>query len=112
MARNRLSQSRRNKRYSEIDFRLPEALLRLDWSHELIYQHIWNDKVLGGALWKHLRQSTKQRRKRYNSKDSLGQDGWPQNILLPKGLQNLSTEKSLATGKLIPSWVAEPSTVS
>ncbi|MDF5491006.1 IS30-like element ISVa6 family transposase, partial [Vibrio parahaemolyticus] len=67
MARNRLSRSRRNKRYSEIDFRLPEALLRLDWSpdqivgylrgrgyptmsHELIYQHIWNDKTLGGTL--------------------------------------------------------------
>lgn len=67
MARNRLSRSRRNKRYSEIDFRLPEALLRLDWSpdqivgylrmrgyptmsHELIYQHVWNDKALGGTL--------------------------------------------------------------
>ncbi|AYO09636.1 IS30 family transposase [Vibrio campbellii] len=89
MARNRLSRSRRNKRYSEIDFRLPEALLRLDWSsdqivgylrvrgyptmsHELIYQHIWNDKTLGGTLWKHLRQSTKKRRKRYNSKDNRG----------------------------------------
>ncbi|KHF81616.1 transposase, partial [Vibrio vulnificus] len=89
MARNRLSRSRRNKRYSKSDFRLPEALLRLDWSpdqivgylrmrgyptmsHELIYQHIWNDKALGGTLWKHLRQSTKQRRKRYNSKDSRG----------------------------------------
>ncbi len=41
-------------------------------SHELIYQHIWNDKTLGGTLWKHLRQSTKKRRKRYNSKDSRG----------------------------------------
>lgn len=36
MARNRLSRSRRNKRYSEIDFRLPEALLRLDWSPDQI----------------------------------------------------------------------------
>ncbi len=87
MARNRLSRSRRNKRYSEIDFRLPEALLRLNrspdqivgylkvrgyptMSHELIYWHIWNDKTLGGALWKYLRQSAKKRRKRYNSKDS------------------------------------------
>ncbi|ENV5908900.1 transposase, partial [Vibrio parahaemolyticus] len=85
MARNWLSRSRRNKRYSEIDFRLPEALLRLDWSpdqivgylrvrgyptmsHELIYQYVWNDKTLGGTLWKHQRQSTKKRRKRYNSK--------------------------------------------
>ncbi len=41
-------------------------------SHELIYQHIWNDKALGGTLWKHLRQSSKKRRKRYNSKDSRG----------------------------------------
>ncbi|MFV8440484.1 IS30 family transposase, partial [Vibrio owensii] len=41
-------------------------------SHELIYQHIWTDKANGGMLWKHLRQSPKQRRKRYNAKDSRG----------------------------------------
>ncbi len=88
-ARSRLSRSRRNKRYTKTDFTLVEALLRLDWSpqqivgylrgrryptmsHELIYQYVWNDKAEGGTLWKHLRQSTKKRRKRYNSKDSRG----------------------------------------
>ncbi|KLN65477.1 transposase [Vibrio sp. VPAP30] len=94
-ARNRLSRSRRNKRYCKTDFRLIEALLKLDWSpdqivgylrlrgdptmsHELIYQYVWNDKTEGGILWKHLRQSTKKRRKRYNSKDSRGRlaDKW------------------------------------
>ncbi|HHF3209294.1 TPA: transposase, partial [Vibrio diabolicus] len=40
MARNRLSRSRRNKRYSEIDFRLPEALLRLDWSPDQIVGYL------------------------------------------------------------------------
>ncbi len=41
-------------------------------NHELIYQYIWSDKTEGGTLWKHLCQSTKKRRKRYNSKDSRG----------------------------------------
>ena len=88
-ARNRLARSRRNKRYDETDFRLVAALLQLDWSpeqivgflrrigqktmsHELIYQYVWNEKAEGGMLWKHLRQSTKQRRKRYRSNDSRG----------------------------------------
>ncbi|EGU43897.1 putative transposase, partial [Vibrio ichthyoenteri ATCC 700023] len=70
-ARSRLSRSRRNKRYCKTDFRLAEALLKLDWSpdqivgylrlrgyptmsHELIYQYVWNDKAEGGMLWKHL----------------------------------------------------------
>ncbi|RMZ62552.1 IS30 family transposase, partial [Vibrio anguillarum] len=52
-------------------------LLRLDWSpdqivgylrmrgyptmsHELIYQYVWNDKTLGGTLWKHLRLAAKR----------------------------------------------------
>ncbi|EME0159030.1 IS30 family transposase [Vibrio vulnificus] len=88
-ARNRLSRSRRNKRYTKHDFKIIDALIMLDWSpdqivgfcrlhgypvmsHELIYQHIWTDKANGGMLWKHLRQSPKQRRKRYNAKDSRG----------------------------------------
>lgn len=41
-------------------------------SHETIYQYIWKDKKLGGELYKHLRGSSKIRRKRYNSKDSRG----------------------------------------
>lgn len=41
-------------------------------SHETIYQYIRRDKSDGGTLWNHLRQSTKQRRKRYNAYDSRG----------------------------------------
>ncbi|MBF4311792.1 IS30 family transposase, partial [Vibrio anguillarum] len=29
-------------------------------SHELIYQYVWNDKTLGGTLWKHLRLAAKR----------------------------------------------------
>ena len=42
-------------------------------SHERIYQHIWIDKRHGGALYKHLRQSNKKRKKQYGSKDKRGQ---------------------------------------
>lgn len=41
-------------------------------SHERIYQHIWTDKLAGGALYKHLRHSGKKR-KQYGSKDKRGQ---------------------------------------
>jgi IS30 family transposase len=41
-------------------------------SHETIYRHIWADRAAGGCLYQHLRQSPKQRRKRYRSYDSRG----------------------------------------
>ena len=42
-------------------------------SHERIYQHIWQDKAVGGALYTYLRiAGTKQRRKRRNSRDLRG----------------------------------------
>lgn len=41
-------------------------------SHETIYQYIWRDKAAGGNLWAYLRQSPKQRRKRYRAYDSRG----------------------------------------
>ena len=44
----------------------------LNISHETIYKYIWHDKKHGGELYKELRGSRKQRRKRYNSKDSRG----------------------------------------
>ena len=44
----------------------------LNISHETIYKYIWTDKKYGGELYKELRGSRKQRRKRYNSKDSRG----------------------------------------
>jgi len=69
---------------------LIEGMIVLDWSpgqisgtlkeehgiaisHERIYQHIWADKLHGGTLYKHLRQSGKKRKKRYGSKDKRGQ---------------------------------------
>lgn len=42
-------------------------------SHELIYQHIWQDKTQGGDLYRKLRiAGTKKRRKRYGKKDWRG----------------------------------------
>jgi transposase, IS30 family len=69
---------------------LIESMIVLDWSpeqisgvlkgehgitisHERIYQYIWTDKLQGGTLYEHLRQSGKKRKKRYGSKDKRGQ---------------------------------------
>lgn len=41
-------------------------------SHETIYRHVWADLAAGGGLYLNLRQSPKQRRKRYRSHDSRG----------------------------------------
>jgi len=41
-------------------------------SHERIYQLIWEDKKLGGLLYKHLRTKGKRYRKRGNSRDTRG----------------------------------------
>lgn len=89
--RARRSRSRRNRHYTEADFKIVRELLELNWSpeqivghirrfglmehrmsHETIYQYIWRDKSAGGHLWTNLRQSPKQRRKRYRSYDSRG----------------------------------------
>ena len=86
------AQGRRTKaktRISESDWNLIERLITLDWSpeqislylseeqlllisHEWIYQHIYQDKRMGGRLWKHLR-CQKKRRKRYGSYEKRGQ---------------------------------------
>lgn len=89
--RARRSRSRRNRHYTEADFKIIRELLEMEWSpeqivghirrfglmerrmsHETIYQYIWRDKYIGGHLWTYLRQSPKQRRKRYRSYDSRG----------------------------------------
>ncbi len=89
--RARRSRSRRNFHYTDQDFCIVRRLLRLKFSpeqivgyirrynlmqrrlsHETIYQYIWRDKAAGGVLWRHLRQATRQRRKRYNAYDSRG----------------------------------------
>jgi IS30 family transposase len=41
-------------------------------SHETIYKFIWQDKQNGGTLYKYLRQSSKQRRKRHRTYDRRG----------------------------------------
>lgn len=90
-ARVRRSRSRRNDHYTHRDFDIVRAFLRHQWSpeqiagyirrhklmgrpmsHETIYQYIWQDKREGGSLWLQLRQSRKQRRKRYQAYDSRG----------------------------------------
>lgn len=89
--RTRRSRSRRNRHYTDEDFAFIRKLLRKLWSpeqivghirrenlferrisHETIYQYIWRDKAEGGNLWTYLRQSPKQRRKRYRAYDSRG----------------------------------------
>jgi IS30 family transposase len=85
----RRRRSRRNSHFSADDWVLVERLVALDWSpeqvsgwlrlhqilsisHETIYLRVWHDKQTGGALWTHMRQATKRRRKRYRSRDSRG----------------------------------------
>ncbi len=85
----RRRRSRRNARIGPETWMIVDRYLRFDWSpeqvsgflrdegilrisHEAIYVHVWADKRAGGDLWKHLRQATKRRRKRYGAYDSRG----------------------------------------
>ncbi len=87
--RARRSRCRRNSRFRAQDWALVEHLIGLQWSpeqvsgwlrlhghlsisHETIYMYLWRDKCAGGELWRHLRQATKKKRKRYRSHDSRG----------------------------------------
>jgi IS30 family transposase len=71
-----------------------EGKLRI--SHESIYSYIWRDKRAGGSLHRCLRQSSKLRRKRRNSRDSRGR--------LP-GKRHISERPTSATGrKTIGHW--------
>lgn len=91
-ARARRSRSRRNQRFRPQHWAIVEQRLRrwhspeqishtlrqqrvLSISHETIYQYILRDQKLGGDLYTCLRQSGKQRRKRYRSRDSRGRLG-------------------------------------
>ncbi len=89
-ANGRRSRSRRNHRFRRRDWSQVERLLRqqqwspeqiagslgksgsLSMSHETIYRHVWLDRSKGGSLYRHLRQATKKRRKRYGAYDSRG----------------------------------------
>jgi len=85
----RRSRSRRNQRFSGVDYSKVHGLLALEWSpeqiatvltqsallrisHETIYRHIWRDKKAGGLLFQQLRGAQKRRRKRYGKQDSRG----------------------------------------
>jgi len=89
MARGRRRRSRQMSHFSPPQWSRVKDLLREDWSpeqvsgflvknrefrisHETIYRHVWWDKFYGGNLYKHLRGSRKQRRKRYGAYDSRG----------------------------------------
>jgi len=88
-ARLRRSRSRRNSQFTRADWLFVNDLIEADWSpeqisgwlklhgilsisYETIYLHVWEDKLAGGELWRHLRQAMKKRRKRYRSHDSRG----------------------------------------
>jgi IS30 family transposase len=85
----RRRRSRRNARITPETWTVVDRYLRHDWSpeqvsgflrdegilrisHEAIYVHVWADKRAGGDLWRHMRQATKRRRKRYGAYDSRG----------------------------------------
>jgi IS30 family transposase len=86
---NRLKEKRKSHKFTiemkqEIDKQLakkfsPEQIVgnakrqgQLMVSHERIYQHIWEDKRVGGSLYEHLRSQGKKYRKRGSSKDKRG----------------------------------------
>jgi IS30 family transposase len=85
----RRSRSRRNRRFSAVDWARIEMLLARLWSpeqvagylrrigelrisHETIYRHLWADRRRGGMLYRSLRGALKRRRKRYGAYDSRG----------------------------------------
>jgi len=41
--------------------------------HQAIYKYIYEDRLKGGALYKHLRHAKKKKKKRYGSNDTRGQ---------------------------------------
>jgi transposase, IS30 family len=85
----RRRRTRRGSQFSEADWDLVVAFLKLKWSpeqianwleingllsisHETIYRYILKDKHRGGRLYLNLRHVPKRRRKRYGTKDSRG----------------------------------------
>jgi len=88
-ANGRRSRTRRGPQFTARQWAVVCCFLKQDWSpeqislvlrarkilkisHETIYRYIWKDKWCGGILYKHLRQSSKRRRKRYRAYDSRG----------------------------------------
>ena len=108
-ARGRRSRSRRNRRFTPVEWARIQALLREDWSpeqvagwlsrhrilaisHETIYRYIWADKRVGGTLYRHLRGARKQRRKRYGRYDSRGRLAGKRAITERPGVVEARTE--------------------
>jgi len=106
---------RAQTRIRESDWHLIESLIKLDWSpeqislylneeqlrqvsHEWIYQHIYQDKRMGGELWKHLR-CQKKRRKRYGSYEKRGQ--------IPERVWIDARPAEVAERKRIGDWEAD-----
>jgi IS30 family transposase len=88
-AMGRRCRSRRNTQFTATEWAHVETLVRNDWSpeqiagrlrregvlsisHETIYRRIWQDKRVGGELYRHLRGARKLLRKRYGAYDSRG----------------------------------------
>jgi IS30 family transposase len=88
-ARARRSKSRRRWYFTDRQLQIAISLIKLQWSprqvsgwlrrhrvlnisHQTLYRYIWYDHWEGGALWQHLRQARKRRRKRYGAYDSRG----------------------------------------
>lgn len=88
-ANGRRRRSRRGPQFSEEFYARVDVMLEQLWSpkqisgilkrqkqrtisHETIYRYIWRDRVQGGQLFTHLRQSSKIKRKRYRWPDSRG----------------------------------------
>ena len=106
--RARRRRSRRNRKFEGGDWALVVWCLEQKWSpeqisgrlwllgvllisHETIYRYVWEDKHAGGQLYRYLRQATKQRRKRRNSKDSRGRLAGKRSIEeRPPGAENRS----------------------
>ena len=89
ISKMRRRQARKHTKISKETCLLVEKLLRLEFSpeqisglfkrsgehiisHESIYQYVLSDQTNGGTLWKHLRWSRKERRKRYGKQDQRG----------------------------------------
>lgn len=100
--------SRRKTYFTEEQWSQVRECLRLDWSPEqislrfakvgnvqihwvTIYRQIRRDKLKGGRIFKHLRQSHKKRRKRYGRADSRGR---------LKGKRNISERPQAAEARL------------
>lgn len=106
--RGRRRRSRRNRKFEGAEWALVVWCLERKWSpeqiagrlrllgvlwisHETIYRYVWEDKHAGGTLYTHLRQASKQRRKRRNSKDSRGRMRGKRSIdERPPGAENRS----------------------